>query len=61
MTKSICPTCNGKGRIRNPKSEMIYDNYMTCPNCQGEGFIGIPDNLPIKKPLYYCKLYEVKT
>ena len=55
MTRNICPVCNGKGKIRNPKKgkfQIPYDNDITCPNCNGEGFVGIPDNFPIKKPFY---------
>lgn len=54
MTRTICPVCNGKGRIPNPKSlggEVPFCREITCPNCQGEGFIGIPDNLT--KPQKY--------
>lgn len=53
MTKTICPTCKGKGWIPNPKvaGPQAYYNpatgsswpEMTCPNCDGKGFIGEPD------------------
>jgi len=55
MTRKICPVCNGIGKIKNPKAngEVIpYDKWIICPNCSGEGFVGIPDNLLIKKPFY---------
>jgi DnaJ-class molecular chaperone len=55
MTRKICPTCNGRGKIKNPKTMGYYVPYMKdiiCPNCNGEGFIGSPDNFPVKKPIY---------
>ena len=48
MTRKICPTCAGKGKIPNTKKsqfEIPYNSEITCPNCQGEGFVGIADNL----------------
>ena len=51
MTRRICPTCSGRGKIRNPKTtdgSIPYIKDITCPNCQGEGFVG----LPIKKRFY---------
>jgi len=54
MTKKVCPTCNGKGKIDNPKKmsrTMMYCGpngeyfpQMDCPNCKGKGFVGQPDN-----------------
>lgn len=61
MTRKICPVCDGRGKIRNPKVAEGYtpfDKDITCPNCQGEGFIGLPDVLPIKKPFYRTKLTQ---
>lgn len=56
MTRKICPVCNGRGRIRNPKARtgtyIPYDNEIECPNCQGEGFVGIPDNISPKRNFY---------
>ena len=53
MTRRLCPICNGKGKIINPKVgeyDLPYDRSITCPNCNGEGFIGFPDNpFSIKK------------
>ena len=54
MTRKICPICNGKGKINNPKGngKAIYLPEIECPNCNGEGFVGMPDNVPIKKSIY---------
>ncbi len=53
MTRSICPTCKGKGWIPNPQvpGPQAYYNHntgsswpeMQCPNCKGSGFIGKSD------------------
>ena len=48
MTRKICPTCHGRGKIPNPKGNM-YISEIDCPNCNGEGFVGMPDVLPIRK------------
>lgn len=58
MTRTICPVCNGRGKIKNPKIseyEIPYNKDIECPNCQGEGFIGVPDNISIKKKFYSKK------
>lgn len=54
MVRKHCEVCGGKGTIKDPKGngKAIYLPEMTCPNCDGEGFIGVPENISIKKPFY---------
>jgi len=50
IMKVLCPTCNGKGTINNPKCNDMAMNYcgpngetapqVICQTCNGSGWIG---------------------